>query len=157
MATYYVSATDGSDGDSGLTEALAWATISKVNGSTFAAGDIVCFKCGDVWRETLLMPSSGTSGAYIKFSKYGTGVNPKILGSNAATTWTNISGNIWKTDITFSNPATYGEMVDIHFLLSGGTHHWGAYKSGTANLVAEYDWCWVTNYIYVYSTTNPAN
>ncbi len=55
MATYFVSDSDGDDSDTGLTEALAWKTESKVSGFSFSAGDIVKFKNGDTWRV-------GTSG-----------------------------------------------------------------------------------------------
>jgi hypothetical protein len=46
MATYYVKST-GSDSNSGLSDALAWKTISKVNSQTFSPGDTILFNCGD--------------------------------------------------------------------------------------------------------------
>src|SRR5215831_11731674 len=52
----------GSDANDGLTQATAWKTVAKVNGSTFAAGDQILFKRGGVWNESLVPPSSGTSG-----------------------------------------------------------------------------------------------
>lgn len=58
--TYYVSASAGDDTKDGLTAATAWKSISKVNASTFVAGDQVLFKRGDVWREGLF---GGRSGA----------------------------------------------------------------------------------------------
>jgi hypothetical protein len=87
---------------------------------------------------------------------YGTGANPKIIGSKATTTWTNTSGNIWKTTITFSDPQSFSiDGADIIFN-KAGVERYGNYVSGTGSLAAEYDWTWASNYIYVYSTTDPA-
>lgn len=153
---YYVSVTDGNDGDSGLTTALAWATISKVNGFSFSAGDTISFNKGDVWRETLEVPRSGTASLYMLFNSYGAGANPQILGSKATTTWADQGSNKWKTAINFTDPrALYPNYADIVFN-TGGTRRFGTWKSGTANLTTEYDWCWVSNYIYVYAASDPA-
>ena len=106
-ATHYYVKNTGSDSNTGLSDAQAWATISKVNSKTFAAGDTISFNKGDTWRETLSIPSSGTSSSYIVFNSYGSGVNPRILGSAKATNWTETASgsNIWKSGTTFStNP-----------------------------------------------------
>jgi hypothetical protein len=58
-ATYYVKAT-GNDGGSGLSDAQAWKTISKVNGFSFKAGDDVYFRCGDTWTGQFIINWSGT-------------------------------------------------------------------------------------------------
>ena len=78
---YYVDATNGDDSKDGLSEANAWKTISKVNGSSFNRGDSILFKRGEEWREMLIIPSSGSSGNPITFGAYGSGDNPLILGS----------------------------------------------------------------------------
>jgi hypothetical protein len=91
--TYYVDATGGNDSNSGLTEALAWKTIAKVNASSFSAGDSIFFKRGETWRETLTVPSSGSSGSPITFGTYGTGEKPRILGSNLMTGWAAYEGS----------------------------------------------------------------
>ena len=101
-ATYYVDATNGNDSASGTTTATAWKTINKVNTSTFAAGDQILFKRGEVWRESLVPPSSGASGSPIVFDAYGTGEAPTITGSLDLPTaaWSVDSGNIWKASVT---------------------------------------------------------
>ena len=84
--TYYVAAA-GSDGNSGTDTGHPWHTVSKVNGSTFSAGDSILFNRGDVWYGTsLTAPSSGSSGSPITFGAYGSGANPVIKGSTALTT-----------------------------------------------------------------------
>jgi len=89
-ATYYVK-NGGSDAATGLSDALAWETIAKVNGSSFSPGDSILFKKDSTWREQLTVPSSGTNGSPIMFGAYGTGADPIILGSinkDAAEDWT---------------------------------------------------------------------
>jgi len=85
---YYVDKTTGDDGDTGLTEALAWKTINKVNISAFNAGDSVLFKCGEEWREQLTVPTSGSDGSPITFGVYGEGADPIINGASFIATWT---------------------------------------------------------------------
>jgi hypothetical protein len=152
---YYVSSSTGNDALDGKSIATAWKTISKVNGKTFLPGDSILFKRGDSWRECLIMNSSGISSNYIVYSTFGTGVNPRILGSTRAITWTQFSTNIWKSATTISaNPYT-NLSTEIFFVNTDSTRSWGTYKSGTAGLAAEYEWTWVTNNIYVYSPTDP--
>ena len=170
--TYYVSNT-GNDALDGKSEINAWKTISKVNSSTFNAGDRILFKKGDTWREILTINRSGAAGSYMYFGNYGIGNLPRILASKT-TTWTNQSGNIWKSDITFINPdslayytrsttnehsssggSTDYEGSEIYFELSGGTKEWGHYRPNTTSLTGIYQWCWTSNYMYIYCTGNP--
>ncbi len=100
--TYYVK-NGGNDGADGLSDANAWATISKVNGSSFSPGDSILFKRGNTWAGTaLLPPSSGSSGNPITFGAYGSGARPIIAtrgslsGWNTSGNWTNLGGNVWQ-------------------------------------------------------------
>lgn len=86
-ATYYVDQTGGNDSNNGTTEGTAWKTINKVNTSTFQPGDNILFKRGEVWREMLVPPSSGTAGNPITFGAYGSGDNPKIKTTDAYSLW----------------------------------------------------------------------
>jgi len=87
MAIYYVDATNGDDSKDGQSEANAWKTIAKVNGSSFNAGDSILFKRGEEWREQLTVPSSGSSGNPITFGAYGSGADPIINGADIITGW----------------------------------------------------------------------
>ena len=109
---YYVK-NGGDDSKSGLDDTNAWETIAKVNGETFSGDDNIYFNKGDTWRETLIPPSSGTSGHPITFGAYGSGDNPKILGSTYfgdSGDWTSIGGNEWAT-ANNSFPATTRRAV----------------------------------------------
>src|ERR1051325_9316956 len=119
MATYYVDQTGGDDTKDGLSQSISggtgpWKTISKVNASSFSGDDQILFKRGEVWREQLTMPSSGTSGHPITFSAYGTGALPKIMGSTQLSTWTNESGNLW-----YATKAT--DPLSLWFVNSNGS------------------------------------
>jgi len=153
--TYYVNNSGGNDTSTGTSQSTAWKTLAKVSGVSFSPGDSVLFNKGDVWRETLEIPSAGTLVNYITFGNYGTGINPRILGSTATTTWTDQGGNIWKTDLTFIDPRSiYPNYEDIVFN-TGGVERFGAYVANVGALLAEYNWTWSANYIYIYAISNP--
>lgn len=75
---YYVDATNGSDSATGLNTGVPWKTLAKVNGTSLAAGARVWFKRGEIWRETLTVPASGTATEPIIFGAYGAGAAPII-------------------------------------------------------------------------------
>jgi len=70
-AIYYVDATGGNDSWNGLSPETAWKTIQKVNGMNFSPGDSILFKRGEIWREQLIVSSSGEEGNPITFGAYG--------------------------------------------------------------------------------------
>jgi hypothetical protein len=80
-ATYYVSSL-GKDSNSGTSTTSPWATIAKVNRTTFLPGDIIRFEGGKTFQGGIYFGAS-TMGAYAKvkgtaekpivFSSYGTG------------------------------------------------------------------------------------
>jgi hypothetical protein len=83
-ATYYVDASLGHDARDGQSAANAWKTVAKVNASTFAAGDTIYFKRGEVWRGTTLkLQSSGFDGSPITLGAYGDAPElPKITAAS---------------------------------------------------------------------------
>ncbi len=138
-----------------------FATIAQVNAHSFSGGDTLFVYRGDTWRETFTLPSSGTSGNYIVVTCYGDeGLPlPKIFGSNT-TAWTDMGGHVWKSNSTFTDP--YGGSYDGGVFFRDGSDNttWGFSNilSGhidTATLAVEYDWTWISNYIYIYSPTDP--
>jgi hypothetical protein len=86
--TYYVDSVDGSDSNSGTSEALAWKSLSKVNATTFTQGDEILFKAGDSWDGQLYPKGSGASGAPIVIDKYGSSSSlPVINGDGTQRTY----------------------------------------------------------------------
>jgi len=151
---YYVSNT-GSDSADGLNADNAWQTIAKVNAQSFSPNDNIFFNKGDVWREELVIPSSGSAEGYITFSSYGAGANPQILGSTQAITWTATgTANVWQSATSLSDPVT----GTIFFIETDLEVTWGIevdYDAPFTNMSAEYDWCWNANVLYVYAATDP--
>jgi hypothetical protein len=149
--TYYVSSSSGNDANSGTSAATAWQTIAQVNAQTFQAGDLVVFKRGDVWNESLVAPSSGSAGNPISFDAYGTGPAPNLTGWYAVPSsgWQQVYGytNAWKAQL----PATY---TTVNFCLFGSV--WGQkVPAASSNLTAQWDFYLANGYLYVYSVGNP--
>jgi len=78
--TYYVDATAGNDYSSGTTVYTAWKTLSKVNKTSFTAGDQILFKTDEVWNGQLLLSGSGEDGHPIIVDAYGSGNKPIFNG-----------------------------------------------------------------------------
>ena len=105
MTTYYVDSNSGSDSNTGTSAGQAWASIGKVNSSSFSPNDNILFAQGLIHRtpeDGLMPPSSGSSGSPITFGSYDGGYGtdkPKIFGSadGTAMTWTQ-DGNIWRSE-----------------------------------------------------------
>jgi hypothetical protein len=155
VVTHYVSSTATGSGN-GLSTANPW-TLAQLNSGSINPGDNILFKDGDTWRELLTIQSSGSLGSPITYGSYGTGAKPRFLGSNPATSWINISGNIWQATGTFTNPGADVNYPGTIYFVSNTDTTWGhVQKANTAALSMQYDWCWVANKIYVYSTTNPS-
>jgi hypothetical protein len=75
-ATYYVR-NGGSDSADGRSHATAWASLSKINGYSFAAGDVVLLHEGDRFLGQVTVDWAGTSSARSVLGAY------YVDGSNA--------------------------------------------------------------------------
>ncbi len=155
-ATYYVSPT-GNDSNSGLSDAQAWRSASRVNSVSFATGDDVYFKCGGTWTgQTLDVSWSGTSsnraviGAY-----YMSGSSPVIGVSGNRPVFDGVqSGNAgtvptrgsWAAMISVNNHP-YVTIQDIEIRWSGDRGI--GFNGSTYGLVSN---CVITN---SYGAGNP--
>ena len=143
---YYVDATNGDDtNNNGLSEGSPWKTIAKVKGRTFNPGDAILFKRGEIWRDQLLIPSSGNSIDPITFGAYGSGEKPIITGANIVTGWSP-SGtlNVWTIPLGKTLQVFYNDVR-------------GANKSTLNDVTVQNDWFWdpSINRLYIYSAQNP--
>ncbi|HNY76794.1 MAG: right-handed parallel beta-helix repeat-containing protein [Sedimentisphaerales bacterium] len=91
-ATYFVDASTGADGNSGLSPTKAWQTIGRVNRHSCGPGDEILFRRGQMWRETLEVRQSGREGSPITYGAYGTGDRPIINGADV------FGGNVWSRE-----------------------------------------------------------
>lgn len=77
--TYYVSSSSGSDSNQGTSSSSPWKTLNALNTRTFQPGDQLLLKRGDTWTGGgLIFTESGTAGAPITLSAYGSGALPLI-------------------------------------------------------------------------------
>ncbi|MFH1931761.1 MAG: right-handed parallel beta-helix repeat-containing protein [Pseudomonadota bacterium] len=142
-ATYYVNASNGNNNNDGLSPSTAWKTIAKVNSSNFQPGDYILFKRGEIWREQLIVRSSGNSGNPISFEAYGSGDKPVINGTDLISGWISLQPNVWK--------ATYSKQpIQVFF---DGVR--GKKESSISTLNSENVWYWESNILYVYNTSGP--
>ena len=114
--TYYIS-NSGNDSNDGLSTSTAWRTTDKLHSmwSSIVAGTNVLFERGGEWSPVNLdgrkgvieIPDGkqGTTNSPIYFGAYGTGDDPIIDGSQAAT---------WNNSL-FIAGAAYITFEDIHF------------------------------------------
>jgi len=153
--TYYIDATNGNDSYSGTSIDQAWKSISKVNSSTFQPGDYILFKRGEIYNDTLEIPSSGEENNPIIFGSYGEGNKPIISSSSYITgwdnqlNWTQYSNKIWK--ISYEAP-----LGIITRLWLSGQEYKEAQNIDNIDEISR--WYYDTNnkFLYIYSDYNPA-
>lgn len=148
--TYYVKSS-GNDSNTGLTDAQAWVSLTKVNGFAFSSGDSVLFRGGDVWISPgalapyRLSPSVGN----IYIGSYGTGQAEfnawiELAGWEVSENWEEYSTNVWRMVLVSVYPN--------RLWLNGKD----SYRCSTLSLTSTENWRWVSNYLYVYATENPS-
>ncbi len=162
-ATDYYVKNSGNNSSNGLSDATAWANLSKVNNHVFSAGDRILFKRGNTFRGDLIVNSSGSKGIPITYSAYGSGNKPKILGSkdlSSVSEWTLSSGNIWKTTARLGvNIGNHGDCANLIFNNETG---YGVKKTSLGNCTSQGDWYYnpnagTDNLVYIYSVSNPGS
>lgn len=81
-ATYYLDSRLGNDNNDGLKQTSAWASLDRVNATTFAPGDRILFKAGTVYAGQLRPQGSGAivEGIVrpIEVGVWGDGPRPRI-------------------------------------------------------------------------------
>jgi len=140
-ATYYVSSSDPNASDSYTTptSTAPWKTLAKVSATTFAPGDTIYLKCGDTWRETLTVISSGNAANRITFTSYGTGAKPVISGADLLTGWTPTSGgtaNTYQATLTGTTPMVTCDSTYIK-------------RGGSPTTLAANQYYWASNVLYI--------
>ena len=149
--TYFVK-NGGNDLLDGRSDATAWATVAKVNATTFTAGQSVGFKRGDTWREAIV-PKWNTGGGptgQVTFRAYGTGSQPQFLGSinmSASGSWSDQGGNKWK----WSTSSGTTEVCALVFNDEASV----AWRKTSGTMTTQGDFYWSGGYTHLYSASNP--
>jgi hypothetical protein len=130
--TYYVDSAAGNDANDGLSELLAWQTITHLNTKTFAPGDNILFKRDGIYAGQFNLQGSGESGSVITLSAYGSGEKPILMANDADQAALYMTNNeyIEIDNLQFTNnhdgldvnygvlieaPANFGELNHIIF------------------------------------------
>ena len=102
--TYYVASTGGSDSNPGTSQSAPWASVAKVDATTFQPGDTIDFQYGSEFHGLLIASSSGTSGNPITYGAYGNASNgrPIFDGSDVipSSAFTLVSGNTYSFPVS---------------------------------------------------------
>jgi parallel beta-helix repeat protein len=145
-ATYYVNATDGNDNNDGLSENTALKSLEAINKLKLYPGEKVLLKRDEIWREQLVIPSSGMEGSIITFGAYGDGSRPIITSYDILRNWQihHGAGNIWQTTCNKEPHIVYFDNVK------------GIKVDSINSVNSNAKWFWKSNTLYVYATSNPA-
>ena len=145
---YYVDNVTGNDSNSGTSESTAWKTAARVNQASFAPGDRILFKRGEIWREQLAISAAGMPNNAIFFDAYGSGNAPVISGADLLpipvwTVCTTCQQYIWTTTV----------KTQPNLVLFNGVA--GTQQTSIANLNSATEWYWSNGILYVWFTGNP--
>jgi uncharacterized repeat protein (TIGR02543 family) len=144
-SVYYVDRGAGNDNNDGKSPATAWQSISKVNSYTgFVPGDQILLHRGHVWREQLIVSTSGTADKPIVIGTYDTGNRPQLKGSAWFTIWTSAGTNRWKASLSTQPNQVFFNGVR------------GTMKTSQAALTGAQQWYWASGVLYVYATSSPS-
>lgn len=106
-ASYYLDSKGGSDSNDGLTEATAWRTLAKANGTTFAPGSTLLLKAGSSWTGQLFPKGAGAKGNPNIIGMYGTGAKPIIAANGAYSGVRLLNQPFWEiTNLEITNKTT---------------------------------------------------
>ncbi|MBN7810772.1 right-handed parallel beta-helix repeat-containing protein [Algoriphagus sp. H41] len=105
---YYFSSSSGNDSRSAIeaqNSATPWKSIDKLNSisSLLKGGDRIFFKSGDVFYGTIKITKSGSAGAPILFTSYGTGSKPVITSLVKLTNLVSVGGGKYEADLSAFN------------------------------------------------------
>ena len=90
--SYYVDSINGSDSNSGTSEASPWRSLARVHSQVFRPGDVVHFRCGSSWTGGLVIDNSGVQGNPITFTTYGSGPRPIFRNPGSPGSWARAVG-----------------------------------------------------------------
>jgi hypothetical protein len=99
-ATQYFVKTGGNDSLDGLSDVNAWASIAKVNGRTFAPGDVIQFRRGSTWTGTTLVVNTlpiTSEAQRVTYGAYGEAADPRPILSVPGLTCLQASGHDYIT------------------------------------------------------------
>ena len=77
---YYIDSVTGDDSNAGTSAEKPWASLDKINSTSFKPGDKILLKAGSEFEGQLKLTSSGDAKHPIVIDSYGKGDRPHIKG-----------------------------------------------------------------------------
>lgn len=161
--SFYVSNT-GNDSNSGTSPNAPWATLSKVNSTSFMPCTAIYFQRGGVWRGQLFPQNGSVEEGSITYSAYGTESLPELRGSVEVTglsMWSFQGSNIWRSTQAVIDAANGNVPLDVQLFYFDNTNNVspGFKQFDQTNLKTNGDFYSdpSTGFVYIYSTTNPGS
>jgi len=145
---YYVDNVAGNDSNSGTSESTAWKTVARVNQASFAPGDRILFKRGEIWREQLTISAAGMPNYPIFFDAYGSGNAPVISGTDL------LPIPVWTVCATCQQCiSTTTVKTQPNIVVFNGVA--GKQQTSLTELNSASEWYWSSGSLYVWFTGNP--
>ncbi|WP_128984844.1 right-handed parallel beta-helix repeat-containing protein [Streptomyces roseicoloratus] len=123
--TTYVDCSRPAAGDG--SQAAPFNSIGQANGRTYAPGDTLAFATGTTCTGALAPRGSGTAGAPITLTSYGTGALPVIDGNGAPDAVSLTNQDHWRiANLKLTNPAaSLARRTGLRISATDGTAHRG--------------------------------
>ena len=159
-ASYYVDATEGSDTNMGNSPTAPWRSMARVNAHVFHPGDSILFKRGRIWREQLIISSSGREGDPILYGAYGTSeAKPIINGADLFNHdhWDAEGQNVWSkpNHISFSPEIAGSETAQNRFVVTIDGQRFLPVEGVQALREQTYTYHAESDRLFVYLTSDP--
>lgn len=118
--TFYVSSSEGSDANDGLSAEQPLASLAAVNALELGPGDQVFLRCGDTWYgEALVVTKTGAECQHIVFGSYPERTcaeQPRLSGSWPITGWTSAGAGRWVASLDEGdNAGHFGQGINQLF------------------------------------------
>lgn len=150
---YYIDATSGLDSNSGLSQATAWKTLSKITNSSFTTPSKIFLKRGETWNEPLILTSSN-----ITLDAYGLGSSPKIDGSKTVSNWVDIGLGIYSdnTSINLGVGQGFGNLSENNIMMTFIPWDNDVSTTFSGSSTGSYSFDYLLNTLYIKPATNPS-
>jgi len=130
QAGFFYVKNGGNDTADGLTDATAWASITRVNTALAASNTLkVSFKKGDTFYGTITVGKSGTSAIPLLITSYGTGNEPIIEGFTTLTSWTQVGA----TNVYYASATV--QSAPLMVIIDNVQHGMGRWPNATMNII----------------------
>lgn len=140
VGTYYVDNSCATNGNGSSTTCGSNGPFNSLTNMQskdggYSAGNFICLKRGQTYRESFTLPSSGATGNHITLDAWGTGDKPIMKASNIFSSWSRTSGT------TYQVPAS----TQPDYLWKDGVYQT---KGTSITGLSNHNWYWASGLLY---------